>query len=334
MPRYLKVIHKLGMYQVHGTLSPPHPYDGMEIDPLSLSDDELVERLESFVEDERKRLHSFLGWLGAADSRGTLTRRGYASTFDYCVRKLRLSPDESYRRIHAARAAAIRPELLSSLSDGRLTLSTVSKLAPFAARADAAELISRAEDKTAREVDALLAPLHPEPEKRDLVRLVAVVPYSPSLHTPPDLKVDFTFRAPCALRDALDRAREVLSNKLPAAGMGELLLEIVGDYLARHDPQGGLPGLVTVSERSRVVAKTPGASRVPAAVRRAVWRRDGGRCRYVGVTGMRCDSRVFLELDHVLPRAKGGGDVEGNLRLLCRAHNDSERRRILGEGDP
>ncbi|WP_397427890.1 HNH endonuclease [Pseudolysinimonas sp.] len=52
----------------------------------------------------------------------------------------------------------------------------------------------------------------------------------------------------------------------------------------------------------------------------------------MGTTGVRCLSRQFLELDHVKPRALGGGDEASNLRLLCRAHNDSERRRLLGEG--
>jgi len=50
-------------------------------------------------------------------------------------------------------------------------------------------------------------------------------------------------------------------------------------------------------------AKAPpeGSRYVPAAVRDQVWRRDGGQCTFVGVTGHRCPSKYRLELHHVVP---------------------------------
>ena len=294
-------------------------------DPRLLSDDQLLIRLENFVEDERERLHSFLAWLGEADDRKFLEERGYNSTFDFCVRSLKLSPDESYRRITAARAARVRPELLSALSDGCLSLSAVSRIAPHVWRADAPEIIARAEGKTAREIDEILAPLNPEPAKRDLMRIVYAAPAaSPRFGAAlPEMRVDFSFLGSVALRDAIARVRELLSHKCPAGGIDELLLVVATDYLERHDPMKGLPGLK---------APVKGGSSIPAGSRRAVWARDAARCAYVGTTGVRCLTRRFLEIDHVKPRALGGGDEPGNLRLLCRAHNDSERRRIFGEG--
>ena len=61
---------------------------------------------------------------------------------------------------------------------------------------------------------------------------------------------------------------------------------------------------------------------IPAAAKREVWQRDGGRCRYVDPhTGRRCTSRHLLQIDHVLPYALGGGSDPVNLRLLCHAHH-------------
>ena len=55
---------------------------------------------------------------------------------------------------------------------------------------------------------------------------------------------------------------------------------------------------------------------IPAAVRRQVWQRDGGRCSYLDrQTGRRCNSRHLIEIDHILPYALGGGADPGNLRL-------------------
>lgn len=292
---------------------------GMD-DPKTLTDEQLLSRLECFVEEERLRLHSFLAWLAEADLRKVPEASGYSSTFDYCVRRLRLSEDEAYRRIHAARATVTRPELLSALADGRLSLSAVSKIAPFVDRADAPEIISRAEGKSAREIHELLAPLRPESAKRDVVRVVAIQAVG---GTSPVLRVDFSFQAALALRDAIERIRQLLSHKYPGGQLEEILLEVAQDYLLRHDPQKGLPG--------RAVP-VKGSTSIAASSRRAVWSRDGARCSYIGTTGARCLSRRFLEVDHIRPRSLGGDDKVSNLRLLCRAHNDSERRRILGEG--
>ncbi len=61
---------------------------------------------------------------------------------------------------------------------------------------------------------------------------------------------------------------------------------------------------------------------IPAAVRRQVWQRDGGRCSYVDrETGRRCNSRHLIEMDHILPYALGGGADPGNVRLLCEVHH-------------
>ena len=291
-------------------------------DPRLLSNKELSTKLERFVEDERGRLHIFLAWLGEADSRKFAEDEGYSSTFDYCVRKLRLSEDESYRRIHAARAAVVRPELLAALADGQLSLSAVSKIAPHVRRHDAAEIISQVKGKTAREIDEVLSPLLLAAEKRESVRIVAVAVPGPVGTSA--FRVDFSFRGSCDLRDAIARIRELLSHKCPRGGIDELLLEVTRDYLDRHDPQKGLPGRAS---------PVRGGSSIPAGIRRTVWARDGGRCAYIGTTGVQCLARRFLEIDHVKPRALGGGDTLGNLRLLCRPHNDSERRRILGEGN-
>lgn len=291
-------------------------------DPKTLTDEQLLSRLECFAEEERLRLHSFLAWLAEADLRKAPVASGYFSTFDYCVRRLKLSEDEAYRRIHAARATVRRPELLSALAGGMLSLTAVSKLAPFVDRVDAPELISRAEGKTAREIHEMLAPLRPESAKKDVVRVVAInVAGAPS----PVLRVDFSFQAALALRDAIDRIRQLLSHKYPGGQLEEVLLEVAKEYLLRHDPQRGLPGRV---------APVKGSSTISALARRIVWSRDGARCSYIGTTGVRCLSRRFLEIDHVKPKSLGGDDTVANLRLLCRAHNDSERRRILGEGRP
>jgi hypothetical protein len=72
-------------------------------------------------------------------------------------------------------------------------------------------------------------------------------------------------------------------------------------------------------------ATQPGERRlgrhVPAAVRRAVYERDGARCTYVDARGERCRETHHLELHHRQPFGKAGAHTTANLTLHCRAHN-------------
>ncbi|HEX4049035.1 MAG TPA: HNH endonuclease signature motif containing protein [Elusimicrobiota bacterium] len=296
-------------------------------DPSALSDDQILAALERFARDERERLPWFIACLGEGDRRKVFEDRGYSSTFDYCVRRLKPREDEACRRIQAARASVSRPELLSSMAGGHLTLTAVSRLAPHVRRKDAPEIIARAEGKSMREVDALLAPLCPEPVRRDRVRSIAVaMPVENGNGIPASrARVEFSFQGSLELRDAIERAEELLSNKFPFGGISDVLSEVVRDYLRRHDPQKALDFVGT--------APAKGRSTIPTAVRRVVWSRDGGRCSFMGPGGIRCGSRRMIGIDHRKPRALGGTDRIENLRLLCRPHNDAERRRLLGEGE-
>ncbi len=68
--------------------------------------------------------------------------------------------------------------------------------------------------------------------------------------------------------------------------------------------------------------RSPPRRSIPAAVRRHVWLRDGGRCRYRDpLTGRRCNSSHLLQIHHLLPVADGGGPEPENLALACLAHH-------------
>jgi 5-methylcytosine-specific restriction endonuclease McrA len=60
---------------------------------------------------------------------------------------------------------------------------------------------------------------------------------------------------------------------------------------------------------------------IPAAVQRAVWRRDQGRC-------VVCGSNEKLEFDHIIPISKGGSNTERNIQLLGESCKRSKGSRI------
>jgi hypothetical protein len=61
---------------------------------------------------------------------------------------------------------------------------------------------------------------------------------------------------------------------------------------------------------------------VATSLRRSVFQIANGQCQFVSrLNGKRCDSRHFLEIDHILPIARGGTHRKENLRIYCREHN-------------
>lgn len=55
------------------------------------------------------------------------------------------------------------------------------------------------------------------------------------------------------------------------------------------------------------------------------------QCSYVSLDGKRCDSKHFLEIDHVKPIGKSGTNHPDNLRLYCRTHNQLAAIRQYGK---
>jgi HNH endonuclease len=53
---------------------------------------------------------------------------------------------------------------------------------------------------------------------------------------------------------------------------------------------------------------------IPEDVKLLVWARDGGAC-------VRCGAKNELHFDHIIPVAKGGGNVEANIQILCQPCN-------------
>lgn len=59
----------------------------------------------------------------------------------------------------------------------------------------------------------------------------------------------------------------------------------------------------------------PNRTKISPAKRKQVCQRDGNRC-------VQCGSLDNLTIDHILPRAVGGGNELSNLQLLCRHCNE------------
>jgi 5-methylcytosine-specific restriction endonuclease McrA len=241
------------------------------------------------------------------------------------------------------------------LTEGALTLSSVRILAPHLTDENADALLDAARDKSTREVEQLVAALHPQPDIAPSVRalptptaasrnerdkpslldgaLVDTLPDSAmdAVPTPP-ARVSRPTVAPIAPRryllrvtvsqethDKLQRVRAILRHVTPDGDL-DAILDRALTLLLREAERTKWAS--TLRPRVSRVSSAQGRY-VPAAVKRAVSARDAGCCAFVGPEG-RCGETGFLEFHHVVPFSAGGKTDEGNLELRCRAHNQHE----------
>jgi len=113
--------------------------------------------------------------------------------------------------------------------------------------------------------------------------------------------------------------QDLLRHVVPDGDLG-LIIERALVVLLQDLERQKLAHTTRPRETTRV---SSGSRHVPRAVRREVWRRDEGRCAFVGRAG-RCEERGFLELHHVIPFAENGPATVDNIELRCRAHNAYE----------
>ncbi|GEJ56829.1 HNH endonuclease [Anaeromyxobacter diazotrophicus] len=124
----------------------------------------------------------------------------------------------------------------------------------------------------------------------------------------------------------LAAARDALSHSHPGASTEAVLEAGLDLLLAAKAKRKGL--VAKPRETAPRLSSRP--RHTPAAVKRAVWARDGGCCQWPVASGGVCGSTTRLELDHVLPVARGGESTVENLRVVCRVHNQLAAREFFG----
>jgi len=334
-----------------------------------LSDDELVAEAKRLAHGEREATVRLITCLAELDARRLYLGAGFSSLFTYCTEVLRLSEHEAFHRITAARTARRFPVLLRMLTEGSLNLTTVRLLAPHLDEDNQEELRSAASGKSRRELEELLARRFPQPDVASSIRKLpgprptpapSVMPSEPgpaaarppnpgeslspltsapipssqlrprTLVTPiaPD-RFQMTVAVGAETREKLLLARDLLRHTIPSGDMAAIIDRALTALL--RDLVREKVAAIEHPRSSRGPAGPPSGSRhVPAAVKRAVWVRDLGRCAFVSERGRRCNERGFVEFHHVHPYAAGGPATPENIQLRCRAHNGYEADLFFG----
>jgi len=253
---------------------------------------------------------------------------GYNSIFDYLVKGLKYAHGSAYRRLQAARLLRFVPEVAEKIESGSLNLTTAAftqnlmmvheKYEGRLSREQKAQIIEKIENKSSCTVEQVLAKELPqatlqlEQKKKESIKQLT------------ENKTLLTLVVDRETAELLNRAEEILSNA--CSGKGEVLKRILHEFVARKDP------LKQKSVAQSAAATAPaGRQNLKVSIKRIIFQRDQAKCQHRDPkTGNICGSRSYLNIDHIIPVAKGGSNHPDNLRVLCRAHNVLAAEVIFG----
>lgn len=239
------------------------------MDLRSLSDEELLERIDLVALRERSTTAEVVEHLAEIDRREIFPHGPYASLFEYCLHHLKMSEGGAYKRIRAARACRAHHPLLGMLRGGRLTLESLVMLNPHVVDADIEALAEKACGLRSRQLEALLAERRKENPVLDLIRFGAARPaakepepedslFSPREADPaagrerapassvptrpaadPDARlksIRFAFTADEGFYRLLSVARSLLRHKYPDGRLEGVLGDALKALIERRDP--------------------------------------------------------------------------------------------------
>ncbi len=279
----------------------------------NFSGDQLISQLKNLVSDEISVTAHIIEHLREVESRKLYLEMAYSSLYEFCIKELRYSEGSAHRRISAMRLIRDLPEIKAKMMSGELSLSVLSQAQSFFTKQKRKaqpysdekkrDVLKLVDNFSSRECEKTLLKLDPESIKSDRQRRLT------ETLTELKLMVDDKF---------LNKAEQIknrYSHTKPNATTKEIL-ELSMDEVLREKN----------TKRKNLNAPLPSAPKgrhISASLRDAVWEKSGNQCSFVHEkTGRRCQSRKFLEIDHIKPFSKGGVTELDNLQLLCDAHNN------------
>jgi hypothetical protein len=259
---------------------------------------------------------------------------GYSSLFAFLTERCRYSEASAYRRIAAAKVVKLRRESLELLEAGKLTLCSMAEMSKVITDENADALLAEVQGLSKRKTEALVArqlpPVKVQHERIRSVHVAPVVlpPVAAAVNSAPLL---FTQEPAVVSANVSSTPQQPASVMTSYAFLADKEFDDLLTAVKVHTGHQPLTQILKAAMRSYLREKAPKSKQVrgfntegrylPKHLRQSILERDGGKCSFVSESGVRCCSEAGLQIDHIVPFAKGGRTDPSNLRTLCKSHN-------------
>ncbi|MAV91113.1 MAG: hypothetical protein CL676_06800 [Bdellovibrionaceae bacterium] len=214
---------------------------------------------------------------------------GHPSLFGYLVRGLGYSEATAYQRQACVRLAKEIPEIKQKIDQGSLTLSAVTTAFKHLRKKPVAEkrkVLKIMENKSSREIKKMF--LEPTPTLK-----IKKTEYVDKVH----LRLELT-------HEQNQRLEKLKALKSHQHNVESLLVNLIEKELKAY------------KNTEFKVSKSKNPRQISKRLRNDVLKAADYKCQYPG-----CESKYFLQVDHILPVRNGGDQRRENLQVLCSSHN-------------
>jgi 5-methylcytosine-specific restriction endonuclease McrA len=306
-----------------------------------LSDEELLSELRAACAKSNAVTVHILRLLIDTEERRLYLVDACSSMFDYCVRRLKMSEGVAFLRLAGARAIRDFPTLAERVQNADLSLSTLARLRHHLTADNVEELADAVRGMSKRQVIEFLnarnatssAGSRAGSRLRKLPRMKTANEMAPTVDREIEAVADMLYRLALTLdraeRDEVLYVRDMMMHRNPSGDLKTVVMSSVRFMRTELERQ-----IHAATERPRRPTKKPALAktgRIPAAVRREVFARDGHQCTYTNGKGDRCPATKFLELDHIVSPLHGGSNDPSNVRVRCSAHNLWHAENVFGK---
>jgi hypothetical protein len=294
---------------------------------------ELHIKFTHLVKTERKITHEILLCIHQIKTTRAYAELGYSSLYAYLTEGLKYSEGAAQRRISAAALLHEIPEVQSKIQEGKINLTQLAKLA-VAVKQEQKLTGQKVQTETKKAIIDQL-------ENRNGIETEKLLSQELNYDSKPVQKLavkddDFylTLKLSSTQLEKLKKAQMILSHSVHDGDFASTIEALCDQAIQKAEaPARKAPKVLTevAKPTAATAVKTKldnGRVFIPTATRKYVFHRGQYCCDYISsINGHKCGSRFQVQLDHIIPVAKGGGNNPENLRLLCRTHNLSEARR-------
>lgn len=159
------------------------------------------------------------------DRKKIFRKLGYSSTFDYCIRSLKLSESQTSAFISVARKSSEVPELKKAIDNGKINVSKAKRICSVIEKDNHEDWIEKAANLTQHEVQREVVKVRPKEIVPD--RMQPVTPDHTAINCTVSTRVENKIR----------RVKEVLLQIRRKSCDMEQALEAMADlFLEKHDP--------------------------------------------------------------------------------------------------
>jgi hypothetical protein len=263
-----------------------------------LKNEDLVCHTKNLIKEENRIVSKVLEHFAEIEARKLYLEWGYGSLFLFAVKYLGYSEASAQRRIDAMKFLKRIPEAKSHAEKGELTLSNLSLLEKLARESKSNH------EENVRAVDLILAPTldGDSSTKKSSKQL--------------EEKLRDHFKLP--------RKKRILHIELDeeAFQLWQKTKEELGELKDAKVITKLCENLRKIKKPQVKNRQSPKARIAGTVTKRALLKKSGNQCEYVSpINGKRCESKHYLQCDHIVPYFLGGETTQKNLKILCSNHN-------------